>query len=221
MNIPANLLTDFVYWLAHLLYGLLLAWALYTAPWYKIRDRENLNIFLATTVGLLFIWMLKAGIQPGMTFHLLGGTLLMLMFGWQFALMAISLVLLAQAFYGNIDFFSYSVNILLMGALPILFSFMVFRLSQYYLPKHFFVYTLFNAYFCGALSMALTVSCASLLLLCCSDYTLDELVRRYLPFAPLMIFAEGFFTGMLATAMVLFRPEWIGSFDDRKYLQGK
>ena len=221
MNIPANLLSEPVYWLAHLLYGLLLGWALYTAPWYKIRTRENLNIFLAATVGLLFIWMLKAGIQPGMTFHLLGATLLMLMFGWQFALLSLSLVLLAQAFYGNIDFFSYSLNVLLMAALPILFSFMVFRLSLRFLPRHFFVYTLFNAYFCAALSMAVTVITASLLLLCCSDYTLDELARRYLPFVPLMIFAEGFFTGMLATAMVLFRPEWIGSFDDRKYLQGK
>lgn len=221
MNIPADLLSSSIYWLAHLIYGVLLVWALWTAPWYKLREQENLHIFLAATVGLLFIWMLKAGIHPGMTFHLLGATLLMLMFGWQFALFSISLVLLAQAIYGNIDFFAYSLNILLMGALPILFSFWVLRLSRQYLPKHFFIYTLFNAFFCAALSMVLTIGTATLLLLCCSDYTLDELVRRYLSFAPMMIFAEGFFTGMLATALVLFRPEWIGSFDDRQYLNGK
>jgi uncharacterized membrane protein len=62
---------------------------------------------------------------------------------------------------------------------------------------------------------------ASLLFLCCSAYTWEDIAERYLPFIPMMIFAEGFFTGMLATSMVLFRPEWIGSFDDRRYLSGK
>ncbi|MBE0510121.1 MAG: energy-coupling factor ABC transporter permease [Chromatiales bacterium] len=221
MNLPGDLLALWVYWLAHGLYLLLMGWALISAPWYKMREPGNLNIFLAATVGLLFMWLLKAGIHPGMTFHLLGATLLMLMFGWQFAIMAISLVLLGQAVNGNIDFFSFSINALLMAALPVLFSFAVFRLSLRYLPKNFFIYTLFNAYVCGALSMAVTITAASLLLLCCSDYTLELLARRYLSFAPLMIFAEGFITGMLATALVLFRPGWIGSFNDRQYLQGK
>ena len=221
MNIPAGLLSSPVYWIAHGLYVMVFVWALWTAPWRMIRNRENLNIFLATTVGLLFIWMLKAGISPGMTFHILGATLLMLMFGWQFAIFSISLVLLAQVLYGNIDVLAFTLNALLMGVLPVLFSFGVFRLSLWFLPKHFFVYTLFNGYVCAAMSMAVTVFAGSMLLLCCSDYSLDELSRRYLPFVPLMIFAEGFFTGMLATAMVLFRPEWIGSFDDQTYLKGK
>ena len=221
MNIPAGLLSAPIYWGAHVVYLLVLGWAIWTAPWKMIRSRENLNIFLATTVGLLFIWMLKAGISPGMTFHLLGATLLMLMFGWQFAIFSISLILVAQTIYGNIDLLAFSLNALLMGALPVLFSYAVFRLSLWFLPKNFFIYTLFNGYFCAALSMAVTVFAASMLLLCCSDYSLSELSRRYLAFVPLMIFAEGFFTGMLVAALVLFRPEWIGSFDDRIYLKGK
>ncbi len=221
MNIPAELLYGPLYWLAHLGYVLLMGWALWSAPWHMIRSSENLNIFLATTVGVMFLWTMKAGISPGMIFHVLAATLLMLMFGWQFALFSLSLVLLGQTLYGNIDPMAYSLNALLMVALPVLFSFGVFRLSQRFLPKNFFIYTLFNAYFCGALSMAITALAGSALLLFASDYTLDELSRRFLPFVPLMIFAEGFFNGMLATALVLFRPEWIGSFDDNKYLKGK
>ncbi len=221
MNFTADLFPEPVYWLSHLAFAVLLGWALYSAPWYKIRNRENLHVFLGTTVALLVIWSLKAGIKPGMSFHLLGATLLMLMFGWQFALFSISLVLLGQALYGNIEWFSFSLNGLLMGGFPVLFSFAVFRLSLLFLPRHFFVYTLFNGFFCAALTMGVTILLVTLLLSCCSHYTFETIRHSYLPFAPMMIFAEGFFTGMLATSMVLFRPEWIGSFDDRRYLSGK
>lgn len=221
MNFTVDLFPESFYWLSHLAYALLLGWALYSAPWYKLRNRENFHVFLGTTVALLLIWTLKAGIKPGMSFHLLGATLLMLMFGWQFALFSISLVLMGQAAYGNIEWFSFSLNAVLMGGIPVLFSFAVFRLSLLFLPKHFFVYTLFNAYFCAGLSMGVTMLLASLLLACCSHYSVDTILHSYLPYSPMMIFAEGFFTGMLATSMVLFRPEWIGSFDDRRYLSGK
>ena len=216
MNFTADLFPELLYWLSHLAYAIVLGWALYSAPWYKLRNRENFNVFLGTTVALLLIWTMKAGIKPGMSFHLLGATLLMLMFGWQFALFSISLELVGQAIYGNIEWFSFSLNALLMGAIPVLFSFAVFRLSLLFLPKHFFIYTLFNAFFCAGLTMGITMLLASLLLACCSHYSVDTILHSYLPFSPMMIFAEGFFTGM-----VLFRPEWIGSFDDRRYLSGK
>jgi uncharacterized membrane protein len=221
MNLPADLLPAPIYWLAHILYMLLMLWAAYTAPWYKLRQRGNLNVLLGASVLLLLIWNLRAGVHPGLSFHLLGATLFMLMFGWQFALFAISFVMLWQMGFGIIQPFSFSLNALLMGALPSLLSFVLLRLSLRYLPHHFFIYTLVNAYFSAALVMAAVVVSASALLLCCGPYEWEMLRNRYLPFIPMMVFAEGFFTGMLATSMVLFRPEWIGSFDDQRYLKGK
>ncbi len=221
MNFTADLFPEHLYWLADLLYAVLLGWALYSAPWYKIKNRENLHVFLGTTVALLLIWSLKAGIKPGMSFHLLGATLLMLMFGWQFALFSLSLILFGQSLYGNIEWFAFSFNALVMVVFPVLFSFAVFRLSVRFLPRHFFIYTLFNAYFCAGLTMGVTMLLVSLLLACCTHYDFEMIRDNFLIFSPMMIFAEGFFTGMLATSMVLFRPEWIGSFDDRRYLSGK
>lgn len=221
MNFTADLFPESFYWLAHLAYAVVLGWALYSAPWYKIRNRDNLHVFLGATVALLLIWTLKAGIKPGMSFHLLGATLLMLMFGWQFALFSLSLILVGQAIYGNIEWFSLSLNALVMVVVPVLFSFGVFRLSLWFLPKHFFIYTLFNAFFCAGLTMGVMMGLAALLLVCCTHYDYQMVLDNYLIIAPMVIFAEGFFTGMLATSMVLFRPEWIGSFDDRRYLSGK
>ena len=221
MNFPASLFPESLYWGAHVAYLLLMGWALFSAPWHMLRSRENLHVFLGASVVLLVLWSLKAGLHPGMSFHLLGATLLMLMFGWQFAFFAISFILLWQMGFGIIQPFSFSLNALLMGALPSLLSFALLRLSLRYLPHHFFVYTLVNAYFSAAVVMAVVVLSASGLLLCCSPYDWALLKRSYLPFIPMMVFAEGFFTGMLATSMVLFRPEWIGSFDDQRYLKGK
>lgn len=221
MNFTADLFPELFYWLAHLAYAMVLGWALYSAPWYKIRSRENLHVFLGATVALLVIWTLKAGIKPGMSFHLLGATLLMLMFGWQFALFSLSLILVGQALYGNIEWFSFSFNALVMAAVPVLFSFAVFRISILFLPRHFFIYTLFNAFFCAGLTMGVTMLLVSLLLGCCTQYSFEVIRDNYLIFSPMLVFAEAFFTGMLATSMVLFRPDWIGSFDDRRYLNGK
>jgi uncharacterized membrane protein len=221
MNIPAHLFPDFLYIGAHLLYVPLLLWILYSAPWYKLRDAENRHVFLGAAVLLMLLWSVKAGIRPGMNFHLLGATLLMLMFGWKFAILSLSLVLVGQGIYGNIEWSTYSLNAMLMIIGPVMFSYFIYRLSQYYLPKQFFVYTLFNGFFCAVLTMLLLVITTCILLICCGGYEWDDIYYRYLPFAPMMIFAEGFFTGMLTSSMVLFRPEWIGSFDDRRYLNGK
>jgi uncharacterized membrane protein len=221
MNLSADLLPVSFYWIAHVLYLLVMLWAAYSAPWYKLRSRENINVLIGASVLLLVIWNLKAGVHAGLSFHPLGATLFMLMFGWQFALFGISFILVWLVVFGIIEPFSFSLNALLMGAMPSLLSYAIFRLSLRYLPLHFFVYTLFNAYFTAALVMAVTVLTASALLLCCGPYDWEMLKGRYLPFIPMMAFVEGFFTGMLATGMVAFRPEWIGSFNDDRYLKGK
>lgn len=221
MNLSYGLLPDPLLWVAHAIFALLLGQAVYRAPWRRLRETRQLNVFLGCTVFLLLIWSLKAGIEPGLDFHLLGGTLLVLMFGWELALVAVSLVLAGITLNGSGDWGSFSINALLMGAVPIFLSYGVYRLAVRFLPHHFFVYVIVNAYFCAGLAMAATVLAASLLFLCCSPYTLDRLTDSYLPFAPFMVFAEGFFTGMLAASMALMRPEWIWTFDDRRYLTGK
>jgi uncharacterized membrane protein len=49
-------------------------------------------------------------------------------------------------------------------------------------------------------------------------YPLDYLLENYLPFFLLMAFSEAFITGMLITMMVIYKPEWVATFDDKRYL---
>ncbi len=221
MNLSYGLLPEPLFWMAHAVFAVVIGRAVYTAPWKRLGDNQQRHVFMGSAVFLLLIWSMKAGIDPGLDFHLLGGTLLMLMFGWQLALISVALVLGGVTLNGVGDWSSFSVNALLMGAVPILLSYGIYRFAVRYLPHHFFVYVIVNAYFCAGLAMAATVFTASLLFLCCSSYTFDKLAGSYLTFAPFMMFAEGFFTGMLAASMALLRPEWIWTFDDRRYLAGK
>ncbi len=221
MDLPAGILPAYLLWAAHALYGLAIVRALHTAPWRRLASREMHHVFLGSCVALLLVWSMKAGITPGLTFHLLGGTLLVLMFGWQFALIGISSALMGLTLFSGGDWHAFSVNALLMGGIPIVVTYWLVLFAVQFLPHHFFVYVIVNAYLCGGLTMGLVLLASTSLLLCCGPYSFSALLDDFLPVAPLMILAEGFFTGMLAAGIALMRPEWIWTFDDRRYLAGK
>jgi len=221
MNFTDGLFPDPIYWVAHLFFMLLIGAAFLTAPWQRMRESEQRHVFLGGCVALLVVWTLKAGIHPGLNFHLLGGTLFMLLFGWQFALIGVTLVILGVTLNGNGEWHSFTLNALVMAGIPVLLGYFLLKLAVRRLPHHFFIYAIFNGFFAGGLGMIVTVFAAALLLVCCGPYNFDWITERYLVFVPLMAFAEGFFTGMIATSMALFRPEWITTYDDKRYIVGK
>ena len=221
MDLTANVFPSDLFWLANLLFLPLLMRALLGAPWSRFKESEQRHVYMGFMVLLLLLWRIKAGVNPALHFHLLGGTLFTLMFGWELALIGISIVLAGVTYYGNADWSSLALNGLLMGAVPVGVSYALYRLAVRFLPRHFFVYVLVNGYLAGAVAMAVFVAVACALLLCCSSYTAEQLLHDYLPFLPMMVFAEGFFTGMLVAGMALFNPNWISTFDDDLYLKGK
>ena len=203
------------------LFAAAFVWLLYTAPWHMVKQVENVNILLGWTVLLAILWHMKAGIHPGMNFHLIGATLFTLMFGWQFASIAMTWVLIAVTFNSGGDWASLPINGVVMIILPTLFTYMSLKLAVKFLPRHFFVYSVINGFLTAAFSMMLVVSSSIALLIAFGGYTWNFVVHKFLPFLPLMSFAEGFFTGMLITGMILFKPEWVMTFSDKDYLDGK
>jgi uncharacterized membrane protein len=221
MNLPSNLFSDTILYTATLLFALSLAWALFKAPWHMLKQLENTNSLLGFSVLLMLLWSMKAGVHPGMTFHLIGATLFTLMFGWQFAIISMSLVLLATTAYSGIDWWSIPLNGMVMVVLPVQITRATLNIAVKYLPHHFFVYSMFNGFLSGAFTMAAVVMTSIVLLLFFGGYTWPFITHKFLPFLPLMMFAEAFFSGMLITGMILFRPEWVMTFDDKRYLHGK
>ncbi len=221
MSITAHLLPTTWLWLANALYAALVAAAVSRAPWQRLARNESLHVYLGTCVALLVLWTMKAGVSPGLSYHFLGATLLTLMFGWELALIAISVVLAVGGLYCGADWISFSANALAHGAAPIAFTHALLRLAQQRLPTHFFVYVFVNAFFGAALAVLTNTLVVAGVLAAAGTYTLDYLGSEYLAFAPLMMFGEAWITGMVVALLVCYRPAWITTFDDDKYLRGK
>ncbi|OOZ41546.1 hypothetical protein BOW53_03285 [Solemya pervernicosa gill symbiont] len=222
MNLTTELIPHSWLWLATLIYGVLILWSVIGADWGQMRRELRLwNAWLASTVAVLLLWSMRAGVLPGLEFHCLGVTLLVLMFGWRYALLSISLVLVGTALNGAAQWLALPLNALLLGGVPIAVSHLLLRFSVRYLPKNFFVYILFCGYLSAALAFAAGVLSSTLVLALSGAYSFERIGGEYLIFIPMMLFAEALLTGMLISALVLNKPEWVTSFDDRRYLNGK
>lgn len=221
MDIPSSLFADGYLWGGAVLYGLLLLAALLTAPWSKIRDSEALNIFLAASVGVSLLWVMRGGIQAGLHYHLLGMTLLCLMFEWQFALLAASLVVAFSTWRGVAGWEAYGLNLLLMGALPILFTRALLYLCQRHLPHNYFIYVFVNAFLAGALSILLAAAASGLLQHVAGVQPAGTIVSNFLLIIPMLMFGEGFINGGVMSLVVAYKPQWVATFHDRWYLKDK
>ncbi len=221
MNLTSTLLPPAWYWLSLLVAGGLIAWSVYGAPWGRLRQNSFSHAWLGSIVALFTLWQIRAGIEPGLGFHLLGASACTLMFGPQLALVAMALVVALSAVAGTLDAWSIPVNVLLMGAVPVGVSTLALRATERWLPSHFFIYIFGNAFFGAALAMVVTGLMASALLVGADAYPAEYLRSSYLPWYLLMSWAEAFTTGAAITLLVVYRPDWVSTFDDRRYLIGK
>ncbi len=221
-GLTASLLPESFYLVGWLALALL-AWRwLMSGDWRRLAEPSKLNLFLGATVAVLALWQIRTGIKPGLTFHFYGLAALTLMFGFWRATFAGVLILLANAAFGRGSWNALGVDALLAAALPAAVSWNVFRLLERRLPNHFFVYVLGNGFFGAALSVAAIGLATTVLMTLTGTYSLDYLLTHYTPYATLLIgWAEAFSTGMAITVMAVYRPAWLETFDDAKYIQNK
>ena len=200
-------------------------WCALTAPWKRLTDSTQANVWFGTIVVLTVMWSLDAGVRPGLGLHLLGATAFTLMFGRQLAIVGLSIVLAAVMFNGGAttpaDWQPYALNALVMTVFPCFAAHLLLRVNERFLPPNFFVYIFFAAFFGAALVIVLTGVVAIALLWLAAVYPLDMLVAEYFPPYLLMGFAEAWLNGAAVTLMVVYFPHWVGSFDDRRYLNHK
>jgi uncharacterized membrane protein len=218
MNLTADLLGPVWYWAALPVAGTLLLAAAWHAPWRWLSDNTRLNVFLGMVVALVVLWSIRAGIRPGLGFHLLGATACTLMFGPRLALIAMTLVMLGAVFSGGLQWWSLPLNVLVMAAVPVGISAAVLRAVERWLPAHLFVYIFAVAFFGAAAAMVATGLAATLLLGAAGIYTFEYLAAEYVPWFLLMAWAEAFITGAALTLLVVYRPDWVATFDDKRYL---
>lgn len=221
MNIPDSLLPNGYLWAANALALLALLIATLRAPWHLLRRSDLQNLFMGTTIALMTVWSIKTGIKPGLNFHLLGSTLLTLMFGPWLALEILALVLLGITVMGAAGWISLGINFVLMAMVPVALSHAIFRLADSQLPNHFFVYIFVNAFLGAGLAMLACGFSAGLVLRLAGSYAGHYLGTDFLPYFILMGWSEAMTSGMLMTLMVVYRPTWVCTFSNERYLKTK
>jgi len=190
------------------------------AAWSKLTEAGNLNVLLAASVAVLGLWLIKTGIKPGLDFHMLGATALTLMFRPWFALLGLSLIVLATTALSG-EWAAFPGNLFILGLVPVLVSWAIFRFAERRLPNHLFIYLFINGFFGAAIAIGAVGLTATGFAALAGVYSLDYLLEEFLPFFMLMAWAEAFATGMIMTILVVYRPQWVGTFDDQRYLIGK
>jgi uncharacterized membrane protein len=200
---------------------ILLGSAVYTAPWQSIRDKGLVNVYLAACVVLLILWRLKAGMAHDLSFHFLCLTAMTLMFGWQLALLCAAMIIAALTFAGLTGWQVYALNVIIDGAVPVLFSYLFFRFVDRQLPNHFFIYVFISAFLGGALAVTLRNMALGVTALLSGTYGTGDLQVNLLPVLLMQFFPEGMLNGVAMTIFVVYRPHWVSTFDDQRYLHNK
>ncbi|MDG6777514.1 energy-coupling factor ABC transporter permease [Thiomicrorhabdus sp. zzn3] len=220
MNLVADSFA--LHWLVGglLIWAGLFAWALKTAPWYKVQgDKPAQHVLLGAAFVVFLVWIFGASLGDGITFHFLFMTTLTLMFGPQFAFMAMSLALLGVTLQLDLGLMALGLNAVLMGVIPILITWWMARWAFRVLDRNIFVFVFFNAFLSAALGVVVSLGVAAWVLYAADVHSYKMLKQSFIPYIPLLATPEGFVNGMLMMAFVLFKPEWVSSINDRDYFK--
>ena len=222
LHISTSLMPSAVLWIFNLLFLGFLAAAIYRTSWRELfANSSQQHVYFGAIAFLLLMWGFKAGITPGLGFHHLGATLFALMFNWARAILGLSVVLVASYLFGQPDWLSLGVNGLFSVVLPIWVSIGILRFTWRFLPDNLFVYVFVCAFFGAAIAVAVSRFALALVLFISGAYPWDVLWNESIVILPLMMFPEGFITGLLITLFVVYLPDWVKTFDDERYIQGK
>lgn len=221
MNLPNALLPYEWVMAGNVLFLGTMGYLLKTISWEPLKENYKQHVWLGLAVTLMLIWSIKTGVRPGLNFHMLGASLLTLMFGARLAILNLVCVLLGVTLAGMSGWDSFAWNAILMAILPATFTAFLFRLVDQKLPNHFFIYIFANAFLGAGIAIFLVGSMLCLLFIASGVYSAHYLWDNYLPYYILMAWSEGFTTGMATTVLVVYRPQWVSTFDDLRYIKNK
>jgi len=155
------------------------------------------------------LWGMRSLLPLGEGVHFLGAAALTLMFGAPRALLGIAAAALVAALLGGAPLVALPWTWLANGALPVAVVWLVHRAVAGLAPANPFFY-LFGVAFAGAgLSMLASLALRG---------AAGAGVEPFVALALMLGFGEGFLTGLLITILVVYRPGWVATFDDRRWL---
>ena len=195
-----------------------LAAALWLRPWRMLRQdapTQLLTPLLATLVVLPWLWALPSLHTMPLQLQWSGAVLVLLMLGWPLAVPALLCVGAIAAAISPMTLEQTLGVTVWQGLLPATFALGLGALMRRFLPPHPFIYILGR----GFLGTVLCLFAAGALRQAFGDALPAtesglSMVARWL-----MAWGDGFVTGMLTAIFVAFRPQWLATWSDARYLR--
>lgn len=217
MGFSVALFPEWLWVAAWPLYAALLLGAVWRAPWRCLRNRVALHLLLGTSLAMLLLWRVQAQAGPGMELHFLGVTAATLVLGWQFALLSVTGVVVGLVLNGNVPWPTMALQLLVLGAVPILLTHGLLVAARRFLPPNLFIYTLFNGFFGAGLGIAGAVLMLVAAMALGGGPGWQRMATEYVAFLPLVILPEGILNGFTVVVLAVNRPSWLATFDVRRY----
>jgi len=199
----------------------LFAGALWRAPWQRFASSEAAHVWYGTIVALTLLWYLRASLADGFAFHLLGAAGFALMSGGPLALVGGAVVVALTTLTRDVPVVNAALVWLIEIALPVGVALAVLAIGERRMPPNFFVYIFVAAFFGAGLAFGVAGITGAAVLVGGAGMPADIVFGDYAPYLIYLAFAEATLTGMVLTLAVVYRPQWVATFDDRRYLQGR
>jgi len=207
-------------WTHGLIWVLVAVLSAAAGTWHRPRPRASHGgpigwpVLLGTALVLIVMRSFNTAALHGVLLHFLGASIATLMLGRASACRVMALVSLAGLVQGAV-WYGWAADFLVTGLLPIAVTALVSNAVRRWLPRNVFSYVMLNAFLAAALAMAASVLLKAAVAAWLGDF---GAAAAYLAAAPLLMFAEAFFSGTVMALVVVYRPHWCSSFDDRLYL---
>lgn len=189
------------------------------APWRALDAHGGFSAWCVAVMLMPMTWHFSIALPGGPALHFLGMPLFVLMFGRRLAMAGIALAVLAYTGMNPQLWHNLGVNLLLLAILPAYCGEAVMRGIERFLPHHLFIYLLGNGFFGPLVMLALTGT----LSLGVQRLWLAPMPMQgdILAFLLLLSWGEAFLTGLLLTIFTVYKPQWVLTFNDDVYLNGK
>jgi uncharacterized membrane protein len=188
--------------------------ALWFRPWQMLRDKDLHHPWLAMLVLLPWLWSVQSLLPIGLPLQLSAACLLVLMFGWPLAVLTVLIVAPIGAWLGGSPPDQAVTLAAWNGVVPATLALALGMAVRRWLPHHIFVFILGRGFIVTALSMSLAGWGTTWLhTLPVGTDTLTLMMGHWL-----MGWGEAFSTGMLTAIFVAFRPQWLVTWSDARYL---
>lgn len=218
MEIYAKIFNSDAIWISNYLFIFILLRAAWTAPWRDLwQNQAQFSALIGLMLWLSVLWLFPVGVREGLKLHPIGASLCFLIFDWQIASLALSVLLLISLLHNGTSLMAMGNLGLLMIVLPIVISRILLKLFYRYGKPNYFAFVLWNGYFAGALTMSIVALVNGWIILAYGHHNLFTMQNVYFNYIPIICTAESALTGAFISGFAAFLPTAVAHFNQDIY----